>query len=163
MFCPKPHPPLALLAAGIGCLLLASTPGRAETLYKLDTQCSLRQGRAVPCTVEATNEPGATVYRHRIGKVTELIRITDNPVRILLWNPGTKEWQNVSSAGARFSTNTVCFNARDLCVVNPNYLNSVREEWSESLSGRDLVKLHFAADGRLDASCYDDGCGVDLK
>lgn len=31
------------------------------------------------------------------------------------------------------------------------------------MTGRDLVKVHFGADGRVDASCYDDGCEVKLQ
>mgnify|MGYP007019758134 FL=1 len=62
------------------------------------------------------------------------------------------------SAAARFSTNTICFNGRDLCAINPNYLNSVREDRPDATAGRDLVKVQFGADGRIDLTCYDDGC-----
>ena len=67
---------------------------------------------------------------------------------------------SLQGAAARFSTNTVCFNGSDLCVVNPNYLNSVRQANSSATEGRDLVRVHFGADGRIDASCYDAGCSV---
>ena len=82
-----------------------------------------------------------------------------------IWSDGTKKaWQPLRGAAARFSTNTICFNGRDLCVVNPNYLNSVREDRSNTrLQGRDLVMVHFGADGRVDASCYDDACALLLK
>ena len=66
----------------------------------------------------------------------------------------------LTGAAARFSTNTVCFNGSDLCVVNPNYLNSVRQANSSATEGRDLVRVHFGADGRIDASCYDAGCSL---
>jgi hypothetical protein len=73
-------------------------------------------------------------------------------------------WTPVHTAGALFSTNSICFNGRELCVVNPNYLNSVREDRQDlRLQGRDLVKVHFGPDGRVDASCYDSGCEVDLR
>jgi hypothetical protein len=52
----------------------------------------------------------------------------------------------------------VCFNGTDLCVVNPNYLNSLRQEKGAALSGRDLLKVTFGSDGRINAYCYDDGC-----
>ena len=68
-----------------------------------------------------------------------------------------------SKASARFSSNTICFNGQRLCVVNPNYLNSVREDNPAATSKRDLVKVHFGRDGRIDASCYDDGCEVIQK
>jgi hypothetical protein len=52
----------------------------------------------------------------------------------------------------------VCFNGTDLCVVNPNYLNSLRQEKGAALNGRDLLKVTFGSDGRINAYCYDDGC-----
>jgi hypothetical protein len=48
-------------------------------------------------------------------------------------------------------------------VVNPNYLNSVRQDRAAAMASRDLVKVHFGADGRINATCYDDGCEVTLK
>ena len=146
---------LALLAASLlGAPLLA----RAEVLYKLNTQCSLGAGNPQPCLVEAINEKGATLYRQTIGSSTETIRITDQPVRMERWDAQTKAWQSLTSAAARFSRNTVCFNGRDLCVVNPNYLNSVVQDRPEAMAGRDLVQVFFGKDGRINLSCYDDGC-----
>jgi hypothetical protein len=43
-------------------------------------------------------------------------------------------------------------------VVNPNYLNSVREEKTEALAGRDLVGVKFSPDGRVSLTCYDEAC-----
>lgn len=152
-----------LCAALSVALLSAPLPGRADVLYKLDTKCSLKAAAAVACTVEAVEEGKATVYRHTIGSTTETIRITDSPVRMALWDGSTKQWKNLERAAARFSTNTVCFNGRDLCVINPNYLNSVRQDNPAATAQRDLVKVHFGADGRVNASCYDDGCEVSQK
>jgi hypothetical protein len=75
-----------------------------------------------------------------------------------IWVDSTKTWKNLDSAAARFSTNTICFNGRDLCAINPNYLNSVREDRPDATTGRDLVRVQFGADGRIDLTCYDDGC-----
>jgi hypothetical protein len=165
-----------LLAGGILAGLLLSGPHAARpaaaagetavatVLYSLSTRCSLKGAAPVPCTVEALDEGGATLYRHRIGSTVETVRITDEPVTMALWSAGTKGWKPLRGASARFSTNTICFNGRDLCVVNPNYLNSVREDRSNTrLQGRDLVMVHFGADGRVDASCYDDACALLLK
>ncbi len=136
----------------------------AQVLYTLTTQCALQGAAPVPCTVEAVDVGGATLYRHRIGKATETVRITAEPVTMAIWANDTKQWSPLRGASARFSTNTVCFNGKDLCVVNPNYLNSVREDRSNTrLQGRDLVMVHFGADGRVDASCYDDACALLLK
>ncbi len=151
--------PLTAPAAGA-----AADGPTARVLYTLSTRCSLKGADPVPCTVEAVDEGGATLYRHRIGSSVETVRITDEPVTMALWSAGTKEWKPLRGAAARFSTNTICFNGRDLCVVNPNYLNSVREDRSNKrLQGRDLVMVHFGADGRVDASCYDDACAQLLK
>jgi hypothetical protein len=146
----------ALAAAATLCC--GPAKAQSKTLYTLNTQCSINGGPAQPCVVEATEEEDATFYRHKIGSKTETVRITEDPVRMTIWNATTKSWDTLSSAGALFSTNTICFNGRDLCVVNANYLNSVREERPDTTSGRDLVKVRFDATGRVNLSCFDDGC-----
>ena len=148
---------LALSCAAV--FVLAPSPAAAEELlYKLDTTCSLNGGEAQSCSVEAVDDGTATLYRHRIGSRTETIRISDTPTRMARWIESSKQWSPLTSAGARFSTNTICFNDRDLCVVNPNYLNSVQEESPVAMADRDLVRVHFGSDGRVDITCYDDGC-----
>jgi len=148
-----------------GCFsasVLSATPSHSTEvlLYKLETQCSRAGAASVNCTVEAINEGKSTLYRHSIGQTIETVRITDDPLTMSLWNPETKSWQSLRNASGRFSTNTVCFNDQDLCVVNPNYLNSVRQDNAAKMAGRDLVRVHFGSDGRIDASCYDAGCEV---
>ena len=87
------------------------------------------------------------------------MRVTAEPSRMTIWDPASKQWQNLRSAEARFSTNTVCFNNRDLCAVNANYLNSLLEDRPD-LRGRDYVRAHFGKDGRVDVICYDSGCDL---
>ncbi len=162
------HRSLCLSRGGlISALSLAALalplPSRSEVLYTLKTQCSLRGAAPVACTVEAVDESGATLYRHRIGSQIETIRISDRPVRMAQWDHTAKKWRSLNRASARFSSNTVCFNGKELCVVNPNYLNSVREDNVAATTGRDLVRVNFGADGRINASCYDDGCEVSLQ
>ena len=149
-----------LVTAALEAVLLGASPSLAQskTLYSLSTQCSLKGAQPQSCVVEAIEEGDTTLYRHRIGRTTETVRISDDPVRMALWNPQSKSWQNLRSAGARFSTNTICFNGRDLCVVNANYLNSVREERPDATAGRDLVQVRFDSSGRVNLTCYDDGC-----
>ncbi len=155
---------IGLLAAAAAVLASATSPALAEpqsqpaTLYKLETKCSLKGAKPQACVVKAVNEDNATLYRHSIGKTVETIRVTDSPVRMSVWVDSTKSWKNLDSAAARFSTNTICFNGLDLCVVNPNYLNSVREDRPDATAGRDLIKVQFGADGRIDLTCYDNGC-----
>jgi len=156
-------PGLALLASGL--VLGQVQPAKAEVLYRLETRCSLKGATPVPCTVEAIEAGEATIYRHQIsagqaGDRVETVRISAKPVRMDRWDPASKSFVALERAGARFSSNTVCFNGSDLCVVNPNYLNSVRQANSSATQGRDLVRVHFGADGRIDASCYDAGCAV---
>ncbi|MEB3182868.1 MAG: hypothetical protein VKN15_00585 [Cyanobacteriota bacterium] len=158
---PIPKPWLfsgAACAALASAVLLDPAPGRSEVLYKLSTTCSLAGAAPQPCTVEAVNEGEATLYRHQIGAATETIRVTDAPVRMSRWIAASKTWEPLKDAAARFSANTVCFNGRQLCAVNPNYLNSVRQDNPNALAQRDLVKVRFDGTGRVNASCYDDGC-----
>lgn len=148
----------AALVSGSACLL-APTSAQAGTLYSLSTVCSLAGAAPGPCTIEAVDQGTVTLYRHRIGRQEQIIGISEEPyVRMGLWNPTSRSWQALSSASARLSTNTICFNGTDLCAVNPNYLNSLRQEKGAALNGRDLIKVTFGSDGRINAYCYDDGC-----
>ncbi len=153
-----------LLLGGLALgLLSAPSPGRAEVLYKLETTCSIKGGDPFPCTVEATDQGTETIYKHTWAGGTESFRVTDSPIRMDRWLAATKKWQPLTQAGARFSTNTVCFNGLDFCVVNPNYLNSVSQSNATATAQRDLVRVHFGADGRVDITCYDDGCALIQK
>jgi hypothetical protein len=152
---------LRVLAPLIGsaALLLVSLPGKAESLYVLKTACSLNGTTLVPCTVEAIDEGKATIYRHTVGTVIRDVRITDKPVpRIEIWNDTSKGWESAVSVAVRFSKNAICFNGVELCAINPNYLNSILQDNPDNFGGRDLVRVHFGRDGRIDASCYDAGC-----
>ena len=80
---PGPFVPLALAAATLLSWAAIPAPARSELLYKLETECSLKSGPAQPCSVEATNEEGATLYRHTIGEKEELIKITSTPTRMI--------------------------------------------------------------------------------
>jgi hypothetical protein len=148
--------PLLLAAAGLSPWAVQAAESRQ--LYTLSTSCTVAGAAPKPCVVEAVDEGDATLYRHRIGTVTMTVRITDRPLRMERWNGATKRWQPLKEAAARFSTNTICFNGRDLCVVNPNYLNSIREERPDATAGRDLVMVRFDSSARVNLSCYDDGC-----
>ena len=142
-------------------LALGLQPGQAKeaVLYTLETKCALKGAAPVACKVEAVDEEGATLYRHTIGSTTHTLRISDQPARLTLWNAATKTWKPLRTAAVRFSTNTLCLNDRELCVVNPNYLNSLLQERPD-FRGRDLVRAHFSASGRVDIVCYDTGCDL---
>jgi hypothetical protein len=156
-------PGLSLASVGFGAAALAmlsagSAQAQSQTLYRLETQCSLNGGSPQACVVEAVQEGDTTLYRHTVGRTTQIVSITDAPVRMAMWNSGSKRWDNLSSASARFSTNTICFNGQELCAVNANYLNSIREERPDASAGRDLIQVRFDASGRVNVTCYDDGC-----
>ena len=152
--------PLLLPAAAIalGSVLMPGS-ARAETLYTLTTTCSFGGAAPVPCVVEAVDVGNATEYRHRVGNRTLAYRVFDEPyVRIEALNPTSNTWGPVRNAFIRFSTNELCFNDRAFCVVNPNYLNSVREAGGPALAGRDRMGLSFGSNGRTEIACFDDGC-----
>jgi hypothetical protein len=150
---------LMLLCAGIGhSLSVAPSLAQTTLLYRLETTCTIRGGAAQDCVVEVSDEGDTTMYRHTIGSRVEVIRVSDPPLRMSILDAPTGRWRQVKSAGARFSTNTICYDDRDFCVINPNHLNSVREERVDSLEGRDLVGVRFGADGRVILTCYDEGC-----
>jgi len=159
-----PRSPLLSLigaAAVVGGVFSPAVPpsAQAATLYTLRTVCSLAGAAPTPCTIEALDQGTVTLYRHRLGKEERTIGISEEPyVRMGLWDPASRSWKALSSASARLSTNTMCFNGTDLCAVNPNYLNSLRQEKGAALNGRDLIRVTFGSDGRINAYCYDDGC-----
>ncbi len=151
----------ALAVGALGSALCwGPVAARAEVLYTLQTRCALGGGPVQRCSITAENDGTATLYRHRIGSVTETIRVTEAPVRMERWDGTLQRWQALQRAEARFSSNTICFNGRTLCAINPNYLNSVREDNPNTFSGRDLVKVLFDATGRVTASCFDSGCSL---
>jgi hypothetical protein len=151
---------VVVLCAGVGISLSAQPSlAQSKTLYRLETTCMIRGGAPQDCVVEAIDEgDDTTVYRHTIGSRVEVVRVSDPPLRMSILDAPSGRWRQVKSAGARFSTNTICYDGRDLCVINPNYLNSVREDRVDSLEGRDLVGVRFGADGRVIFTCYDEGC-----
>ena len=149
---------IGALLTGVA-ITLSLCPARAEVLYSLQTKCSPRGGPPVACQVEAVDEEGATLYRHTIGPTVRTLRISDQPSRLSLWDASGNRWTSLRNAEMRFSTNTLCLNDRELCVVNPNYLNSVLQERPD-FRGRDLVRAHFNRDGRVDILCYDTGCDL---
>lgn len=120
---------MAVWLGGASCLVqAASEPPQAALPYTLNTTCRLQGAAAVPCVVQALDVGEATEYRHSIGKSTFTYRVFDEPhVRIEGLNPSTRQWAPAHNATIRFGMNELCFNDQALYVVNPNYLNSVRE------------------------------------
>lgn len=156
-------PPLAPLAAVLATLAatgLALAPAaEAELLYRLESFCSLNGTDAVPCHIEAINGAGATEYRHQLAAREVRFRVVDEPTtRIEIWDGAANRWRSARSAAAFFGLNAVCLDGTSFCAINPNYLNSVRQDLGRAAAGRSVLEVHFGDDGRIDASCYDAGC-----
>lgn len=143
----------------LGGLLLPAPALRAEVLYRLDTFCSVDGADAVPCRLEAVNGSGFTEYRQRLTDREVRFRVIDEPVtRVELLDAASGRWSSVRRAAALFDLNAVCLDGVRFCVLNPNYLNSVRQQLGAAASGRKVLELQFGDDGRVDAGCYDAGC-----
>lgn len=151
---------VAVWLGGASCLAeAASEPPQTTLLYTLNTTCTLRRAAAVPCVVQAVDVGEATEYRHRIGKSTFTYRVFDEPyVRIEGLNPNTRQWAPARNATIHLGHNELCFNDQALCVVNPNYLNSVREAAGTTFVGRERMGLAFGRQGRVEVVCFDKGC-----
>jgi hypothetical protein len=151
---------LAPLVAPLAAAGLVLTPAAlAERLYELESYCSLNGTEAVPCRIEAINGAGATEYRHQLGGREVRFRILEEPTtRIEIWDAAANRWRSVRTAAAFFALNAVCLDGTSFCAINPNYLNSVRQDLGRAADGRSVLEVHFGNDGRIDASCYDAGC-----
>jgi hypothetical protein len=148
-------------AAGLLAAPLLACPGalRAETLYTLESFCSVNGTDAVPCRIEAVNSGDATEYLHRLSNKEVRFRVSDTPyTRIELWDAERKSWRSARNAAAFFELNALCLDGTSFCAINPNYLNSVRQDLGRAVNGRSVLEVHFGKDGRIDASCYDAGC-----
>jgi hypothetical protein len=157
------HSTTARLATKAGLLaapaLLFAGALQAATLYTLDSFCSLNGTDAVPCRIEAIDTTDSTEYRHRLSIKEVRFRVIDKPyTRIELWDESTNSWRSVRNAAAFFELNALCLDGTSFCAINPNYLNSVRQDLGKSVIGRSVLEVHFGKDGRIDASCYDAGC-----
>lgn len=145
--------------ASAAILLVPQGAARAEVLYRLESLCSLNGTEAVPCQIEAINAPDATEYRHALAGREVRFRVVDAPtVRVELWDAAASRWRSARNASAFFALNAVCLDGTSFCAINPNYLNSVRQDLGRAADGRSVLEVHFGADGRIDASCYDTGC-----
>ncbi len=139
-----------LLTGALIIAAVAASPAQAQSrmFYKLNTVCSIKGANPQKCVVEAIDEGDTTLYRHTMGKRVITVRVGGEPVRMTMLDNTSKTWVNLSSTAARFSTNTICFNGQDLCVVNANYLNSIREERPDLSASQDLVQARFDQSGR---------------
>ena len=123
-------------------------------LYRLETNCSVTdvQNR---CTVEAFDGSSSTVYRTTLKGETISFRLIDEPERrgAQLWDGQTRSWVALDELSMDFTSNELCINGQQLCMINPNYFASIRDDHPSLRS--DLIVARFdAKDGRLAAICY---------
>ena len=158
-----PRRSLPIAAALLGGWLLgpwnamavrAQSQPAPRLLYKLETNCSVKdvQNR---CTVEAFDGSSSTVYRTTLKGETISFRLIDEPDRrgAQLWNGQTKSWVALDELSMDFTSNELCINGQQLCMINPNYFASIRDDHPSLRS--DLIVARFdAKDGRLAAICY---------
>jgi len=147
----------------LGLLVLGSlwqAPAlRAEELYQLNTTCSAGTSKRFACQVTAVNVDDTTEYRHSFGGRTVAYRVIDSPyVRIEGQKSAGAPWSSVKNATINFKTQELCFNSRAFCVNNPTFLADVLVNGGNAIQGRTQVGMVFGSNGRVDVSCFDNGC-----
>lgn len=133
---------------------LAQTNSAASPLYSLQTQCTVH-GSEQRCQVEAFDGKDATVYRTTINGARTSFRLIDTPGNrsAQLWNSERRSWIALDKLSLDFGTRTLCLNGDALCVVNPNYFASLKQEYPDLRS--DLIVARFdGKTGLLSAICY---------
>lgn len=156
-----PTAPIALAAAALTTALGMTTPSAEaqarnpyNRLYTLQTNCSVR-GVEQRCEVEAFDGTGATVYRTTINGERTTYRLIDIPGQrgAQLWSNESRSWVALNKLSLNFETRTLCLNGDALCVENPNYFASLRQQYPDLRS--DLIVARFEAKtGDLSAICY---------
>lgn len=124
------------------------------SLYRLQTDCSLN-GTTQRCMVEAFDGRDATVYRTSAKAETLSFRLIDQPERraAQLWDARSNAWVGLDALSLDFTKNQLCINRQQLCMVNPNFFASIRDDHPNLRS--DLIVARFEAkDGRLAAIAW---------
>ncbi len=130
----------------------------AQELYTLETICRTA-GQTHSCTVVASNVDDTTEYVHTFGSQTVSYRVIDDPyVRIEGRASNMKPWSSVKNATIDFKAEELCFNNEAFCVKNTKYLADVLIGSGDAMQGRTKVGMVFAANGRVDVACFDNGC-----
>ena len=146
----------ALLAL---CSGLGAPAVFAEELYVLDTTCSTPTSPNFSCQVKAIDVDDTTEYRHRFGSRTVSYRVIEDPyVRIEGQASPGAPWTSVKNASINFKTEELCFNSKAFCVNNPTFLADVLTQGGDAIQGRTRLGMAFAGNGRVDVSCFDNGC-----
>lgn len=159
----QPAPWTALVLAAMGTLLGLGAPDQVRAqanpapvlLYNLETNCSLAGGAQSRCSVEAFDGKGATVYRTTVNGERISFRLLDQSHRqgAELWDNQKKGWVSLNRISLDFAANAICIDKDRLCIENPNYFQSLREDYPNLKS--DLIIATFNPEnGTLAAICY---------
>ena len=146
----------ALLAL---CSGLGAPAVLAEELYLINTTCSTPISPNVSCQVQAIDVDDSTEYHHRFGSRTVSYRVMEDPyVRIEGRASKSAPWTSVNNASINFKTEELCFNSKAFCVNNPTFLADVLTQGGDAIQGRTRIGMAFAGNGRVDVTCFDNGC-----
>lgn len=146
----------ALLAL---CSGLGAPAVLAEELYLINTTCSTPISPNVSCQVQAIDVDDSTEYHHRFGSRTVSYRVMEDPyVRIERRASKSAPWTSVNNASINFKTEELCFNSKAFCVNNPTFLADVLTQGGDAIQGRTRIGMAFAGNGRVDVTCFDNGC-----
>jgi hypothetical protein len=146
----------ALLAL---CSGLGAPAVLAEELYLINTTCSTPISPNVSCQVQAIDVDDSTEYHHRFGSRTVSYRVMEDPyVRIEGRASKSAPWTSVNNASINFKTEELCFNSKAFCVNNPTFLANVLTQGGDAIQGRTRIGMAFAGNGRVDVTCFDNGC-----
>ena len=149
---------LGAALTAVMALALSAAAGEGKDslnrLYVLQTNCSVR-GKPQRCEVEAFDGKNATVYRTSIDGVRTSYRLVDTTGQrgAQLWSNDSRSWVALSKLSLDFDTRTLCLNGDELCIENPNYFASLRQQYPDLRS--DLIVARFdAKTAQLSAICY---------
>ena len=145
---------LIALCSGLGAPAVL-----AEELYLINTTCSTPISPNVSCQVQAIDVDDSTEYHHRFGSRTVSYRVMEDPyVRIEGRASKSAPWTSVNNASINFETEELCFNSKAFCVNNPTFLADVLTQGGQAIQGRTRIGMAFAGNGRVDVTCFDNGC-----
>ena len=145
---------LLALCSGLGAPALF-----AQELYVINTTCSTPNSPNFSCQVQAIDVDDSTEYRHRFGSRTVSYRVIEDPyVRIEGRASNNEAWTSVKNATINFKTEQLCFNNKAFCVNNPTFLADVLIQGGHAIQGRTRIGMAFADNGRVDVTCFDQGC-----
>lgn len=144
---------MALLGATAPAALAESAPvGRL--LYTLETNCTVR-GVPQRCAVEAWDGRTATMYRTTVNGTRTSFRLFETPGQrgAQIWSSDRGTWTGLDKLSLDFDRRILCLNGDGLCLENPNFFASLRQQYPELRSN--LIMARFdAATGLLTAICY---------